>query len=101
MLEDVVAAIVHALDGELSGPVNVTAPDPVTNAAFAKALGSVLRRPSFLPAPAFALRALLGGEMAEQLLLHGQRVLPTRLLAGGFEFAHPDLEPALRHVLGK
>ena len=100
-LEDVVAAVVHLLESDVRGPVNLTAPNPVTNSDFSKVLGAVLRRPSFLPAPAFGLKALLGGEMADELLLQGQRALPTRLLASGFEFSHSRLEPALRPSLGR
>ena len=83
----------------VSGPLNATAPDPVTNREFAKALGRVLRRPSFLPTPAFALRLALG-EMADELLLTGQRVLPAKAQSLGFTFRYPTLEPALRAVYG-
>jgi hypothetical protein len=80
------------------GPVNVTAPHPVPNAHFARALGRALDRPAFIPAPGFALRLLLG-EMAGPLLLYSQRVVPARALAGGFRFAHPDLDRALADLL--
>jgi NAD dependent epimerase/dehydratase family enzyme len=76
----------------------VTAPEPVTNAAFATALGRALHRPSWLPAPAFALRLALGSEMADSLILGGQRVLPRAAVSGGFRFAHPDVDAALRAV---
>lgn len=99
-LDDVVGAIQHALfTHELSGPVNATAPAPATNREFTKTLGRVLRRPTVLPAPAFAVRALLG-EMGQTLLLEGARALPARLQASGFQFLHPDLESALRGELG-
>jgi hypothetical protein len=99
-LEDTVAAIRFVLATEaVEGPVNFTAPGAATNREFAAALGRVLRRPAFLPAPAFALRLLLGREMADELLLSGARVVPARLLAAGFRFAHPDLEPALLTIL--
>ncbi|MCC7493051.1 MAG: TIGR01777 family oxidoreductase [Fimbriimonadaceae bacterium] len=99
-LDDVIGAIYHALaDPTLSGPVNLTAPTPVTNREFALRLGQVLRRPAILPAPAAALRLALG-EMAD-LLLGGQRVLPAALQAAGYQFRLPDLEGALRHVLGR
>jgi uncharacterized protein (TIGR01777 family) len=97
-LGDVVAGLLFCLDRpELSGPVNLTAPSPVTNGEFSRALGRVLRRPAVLPVPAVALR-LLYGEMA-QIVTTGQRVVPKRLREAGFEFRHPDLKAALRDVL--
>lgn len=81
-----------------SGPINATAPAPVTNAEFSKELGRTLRRPSLLPAPAFALRLLLG-EMADPLLLASQRVVPSRAASLGFQFAYPQLGPALDSLL--
>ena len=100
-LDDVLGGILHALctDG-LSGAVNMVAPNPVSNAEFTKTLGRVLRRPTILPLPAFGAR-LAFGEMADALLLGGARVYPTRLGDGGFAFGYPDLEDALRHVLGR
>lgn len=80
----------------VSGPLNVTAPHPVTNREFARTLGRVLRRPSIMPAPAFALRIVLG-EMAEAICT-GQRVLPARAESLGFGFRYPLLEPALRAI---
>jgi uncharacterized protein (TIGR01777 family) len=80
------------------GPLNLAAPNPVTNADFARALGRALNRPAFLPAPGFALRLLLG-EMAGPLLLCSQRVAPARALGGGFRFAHPTLDEALADLL--
>lgn len=82
-----------------SGAVNATSPSPVTNAQFARTLGRVLRRPAMLPAPAFALRLAMG-EMAEALLLTGQRALPAAAQRLGFTFTHPDLEGALLELLG-
>jgi NAD dependent epimerase/dehydratase family enzyme len=76
---------------------NATAPNPVTNREFARTLGRVLGRPAFIPAPGFALRALLG-EFAT-FLLTGARVLPARAEAAGFRFAFTELEPALRDLL--
>ncbi len=100
-IDDVVEAIHRAIvDESLEGAVNGTAPQPVTNAELTRVLARVLRRPAVLPAPAFALRAALG-DMAKDLLLAGHRVLPKRLLDAGHRFRHPDLETALRHVLGK
>jgi len=80
------------------GVYNATAPEPVRNRDFAVAAGKVLRRPSFLPAPAFALK-LAFGQMADEMLLAGQRVVPARALREGFTFAYPDIESSLRHVL--
>jgi uncharacterized protein (TIGR01777 family) len=81
----------------LSGPVNATAPEPVTNAAFARALGRAMRRPSFMPAPGFALELLLG-EMAGPLLLSGQRAVPAKAQSSGFRYTFPDLGGALREL---
>jgi uncharacterized protein (TIGR01777 family) len=100
-LDDVVGAIHHALmHDELSGPVNVTSPQPVTNFEFTKTLGGVLRRPTIFPMPAFAAR-LAFGELADEMLLSGQRANPQRLVETGYRFRFPDLEAALRHVLGR
>jgi hypothetical protein len=93
-LEDVVGALVACLDGELSGPVNVTAPDPVTNKEFSKTLGKVLNRPALAPVPALALKVLYG-EMAV-IVTTGQRVVPRRLEESGHSFRQPGLEAALR-----
>ncbi len=81
----------------ISGPLNVTAPAPVTNREFARTLGRVLRRPAFLPAPGFALRIILG-EMAAGLLLSGQRAVPAKATRLGYRFAFADLETALRRI---
>lgn len=81
----------------VSGPINLTAPNPTPNREFARTLGRVLRRPAFMPAPAFALRIALG-EMADALLLAGHRVLPAKAEAYGFRFEYPTLEPALRAI---
>jgi len=98
-LEDVLGAAVHALTHDsLSGPVNVTTPRPVTNREFTKALGKVLRRPTIFPVPAFAVRAMFG-ELADEALLAGARVQPSRLLATGYRFRHPDIEAALQELL--
>ena len=97
-LADVVGAMLCALDDrDASGPINVTAPDPVTNAQLSTVLGRVLHRPAVLPVPGLTLR-LLYGEMA-QIVTTGQRVRPARLQQLGFRFAHPELEEALRDVL--
>ncbi len=99
-LEDLVGAIDCAITNErLTGPINATSPQPVTNAEFTKTLGRALRRPTLLPVPAFAARLAMG-EMANDLLLSSTRVEPTKLLETGYTFHHPDLEGALRHILG-
>lgn len=100
-LDDEVGAIIHLLDAGVTGPVNLTAPTPVTNRAFAQTLGKVLKRPAIVPVPAFGPRLLLGKEMANALLFESQNIVPTVLEASGYRFAHPDLETGLRAVLGK
>ncbi len=98
-LDDIVAAMQFILANDsLSGPVNLVAPQPVTNQEFTKMLGKVLGRPTILPLPAFAAR-LAFGEMADELLLASTRVLPKELERAGFSFAYPELEPALQHAL--
>jgi uncharacterized protein (TIGR01777 family) len=100
-LDDVLGAIHHALvTASLHGPVNAVAPQPVTNREFTKTLGRVLGRPTIAPLPAFAAR-LAFGEMADALLLTSIRVEPARLLESGYVFRYPELESALRHLLGK
>jgi uncharacterized protein len=98
--EDVLRMIEWSIDHHnISGVYNVTAPNPATNRDFAKALGRVLHRPAILPTPAFALRLALGAEMADEMLLSGQRVLPKRATKEGFTFAYPELVPALAHAI--
>ncbi len=100
-IDDVIGAIYHALKCDaLNGPVNVVAPNPATNREFTTILGRVLRRPTIVPLPAFAARLVLG-EMADELLLASIRVVPRRLEETGYKFRNPDLEGALRHVLGR
>ena len=100
-LDDALGAVYHALCKEsLRGPVNAVAPGPVSNAEFARTLAQVLRRPALVPLPAFAAR-LVFGEMADALLLAGARVMPARLQAAGYRFRFPELEGALRHLLGR
>ena len=97
--DDLLSAIQWALDREsVRGTYNVTAPTPVRNRDFAKILGRVMHRPSIMPAPAFALR-LAFGDMAREVLLGGQRVLPRRAQSEGFRFAYAELEPALLHIV--
>jgi uncharacterized protein (TIGR01777 family) len=99
--EDLLRVIEHALaHDEVVGPVNAVAPQPVRNADFALTLARVLRRPALLPAPALAIRLLLG-QMGRELLLASSRVVPRRLERAGFRHLHPDLESALRSVLGR
>jgi uncharacterized protein len=100
-IDDEVGAIRFAIDrSDVAGPVNLTAPEPVTNAQFTAALGSVMHRPTVLPIPAFGPRLALGRELADELLFTSQRVLPTVLTAAGYPFAHPELHTALRALLG-
>jgi uncharacterized protein (TIGR01777 family) len=101
-LADEVSAIRRIIDDpSLGGPIDVTAPNPVTDAEFAATLARVLHRPAKLPTPMLPLKLVYGDELVQHLLLDGQRVLPEKLLASGFTFAHPDLETALRAVLEK
>jgi NAD dependent epimerase/dehydratase family enzyme len=99
-LDDLVRLIAHAIATPgLAGPLNGTAPEPVRNAAFARALGRALHRPALLPAPAAPLRLALGA-FADELLLKGQRVMPAAAVASGFRFVHPALDGALDDLLG-
>ena len=98
-IDDVVGGYHFALhQAEMSGVVNLTAPNPARNAEFTKTLGRALGRPAFLPAPGLALK-LVFGEMAQDLLLDGQKVLPRRLESAGYKFQHPDLDEALADVI--
>ncbi len=99
--DDVIGAILYSVETDaLSGPVNVVTPDPPTNAEYTRVLGSVLNRPTFFTAPAPAARAALGG-IADELLLASARVEPVRLRETGYSFRHPELEGALRYLLGR
>jgi uncharacterized protein (TIGR01777 family) len=100
-ITDEVNAIIHLLTSQLSGPVNLTAPEPVTNAGFAKELGRAVSRPTVLPIPSFGPKLLLGGELADALLFTGQRVIPSALTRDGFVFTHQTLDAALRALLKK
>jgi uncharacterized protein (TIGR01777 family) len=98
--DDWVALLRWAIDtSEVEGPLNATAPRPVTNAEFAKALGRAMHRPAFMPAPAFALR-LAVGEMADPLLLSGQHAIPAKAQRLGFVFRHTQVDEALRAIFG-
>jgi uncharacterized protein (TIGR01777 family) len=98
-VDDVTKAVETALAREMSGVFNLTSPEPARQKQFASTMGKVLHRPAFLPAPEFALR-LTQGEFADELLF-SKRVMPQRLLDAGFRFQYPDLEEALRHLVGK
>lgn len=100
-LEDAVAAILFGLDRpELSGPINVASPHPVTNAEFTKALGRQMHRPAFLSVPAFAME-LIFGQMANEALLASIRVQPRKLIKAGFHFSQPELDQALAAALSR
>ncbi len=99
--QDVIRAVEWAIDRPTArGIYNVTAPEPVMNRDFARALGQALDRPSFMPTPGFVLR-LLFGEMADEMLLGGQRVVPARATKEGFAFSYPTLEVSLKHALAR
>lgn len=100
-IDDEVASIIHLLTTNVSGAVNLTAPQPVTNAEFTKVLARVVKRPAIVPVPTFAPKILLGGELADALLFTGQRVMPQALTASGYVFKHSTLESALRSLLTK
>lgn len=100
-LDDLLEAIQRALaDTSLQGPVNVVSPNPVTNAEFTRILGRVLKRPTILPVPRFAVESIFG-EMGREAILASFRVKPAKLIESGFRFRFPDLESALRHLLGR
>lgn len=100
-LRDEVAALVALIEGDMAGPVNLVAPNPLQNRDFVKALGAVLRRPTILRVPRLAIRAAMGPEMADELSLSSTRVVPKRLLQSGFAFADPTIEAALTVLLGE
>jgi uncharacterized protein (TIGR01777 family) len=100
-VDDWVRLVLWVLNGDdRSGVYNATAPNPVTNADLSKALGRVLGRPAIVPVPKLAMKARFGSELGE-VVTGGQRALPRRALDSGFEFAHPEVEPALRSLLGR
>ncbi len=98
-LDDLVGIVQHAIDNPMRGPVNGTAPNPVVNAGFTKALGHALSRPAVVPMPAFSLKFMFG-EMAE-VMLASQRVMPTAVQAAGYQFRYPELEPALANIVAQ
>ena len=99
-LTDEVRALMHIIDTPaISGPVNLTAPHPVTNEVFSKLLGEAVHRPAVSPVPSFALKLALGEDLATLLLLQGQRVFPKKLESNGFAFEHVTIEAAFRSLL--
>jgi uncharacterized protein len=100
-LDDEVGALTHLLTSALKGPVNLVAPQATTNADFARVIGRVLRRPAVVPAPALFVKIAAGPEMANEMMLLSQRVVPRRLMKDGFTFKHETLESALRDILRK
>jgi uncharacterized protein (TIGR01777 family) len=98
-LADEIAAILWVLDHRLEGPFNLAAPTPLTNRSFTRELAALMHRPAVLAIPSVALRVVLGPEMADELILSGQRVMPQRLLASGFTFKQPDVRSALEGAL--
>ena len=101
LIDDVISIIGYLLTAEtIEGPVNLTAPDIVSNIEFTKILANVLNRPSFLPVPAQLLKLFLG-DMAIELLLASARVTPEKLIQSGFKFQYPTLEVALRHIFSR
>ena len=100
-VDDWIRLVLWALDGtENSGTYNATSPNPATNAEFSATLGRVLGRPAVIPIPKLAMKLRFGNELGE-VVTGGQRAVPRRALDAGFEFAHPELEPALRDLLGR
>ena len=99
-LDDHVGALLHLLGNEaVHGAANLTSPNPATNAEFTRALGAAVHRPTVLPTPLLPLKAVYGSELVDALLVHGQRVHPRVLHEHGYEFAHAQLDDALRAVL--
>lgn len=100
-IDDVVEAIIFLLDATVRGPVNLTAPEPVTNREYTATLGRVLGRPTVLTVPAFAPKLVLGSDLAQSLLFDSMRVIPTALTDAGYAFRFATLEPALTDLVGK
>lgn len=99
-LDDIVSIILFCIENNIDGPVNATAPNPVTNKTFADTYAKVLHCPAFLTTPAWFLKLVMG-QMAQELLITGQRVVPEKLEQAGFKFMHPELEEALKSVENK
>ena len=100
-LTDEVRALEFMITNDIAGPVNLCAPNPVTNLEFTKALGSVLKRPTLVPVPLFGPKLLFGSELVEQLILASQKGMPSVLTNAGFTFENPELEPTLHRILKK
>jgi hypothetical protein len=98
-LDDEVAMIEWLLEAQVAGPVNLTAPEPVTNATFTDSLGKALGRPTFLPVPSFGPKLVLGGELADELLFTSARVIPEVAVSAGYAFAHPTIDAAFAGLL--
>lgn len=98
-MADEIGAILHLLATDVSGPVNLTSPNPVTNLEYTKTLGRVVNRPTFLPTPLLPVKAVYGSELVDALMLGSLRVVGVRLAESGYEFEHPDVESALRAVI--
>ena len=98
-LDDEVRAILHILDSQIRGPVNLASPGPVRNAEFMAELGKAMGRPSWFPAPAFLVRGVLGADAADALLLESKRVVPSVLDSTGFSFDHPEIGSAMEHAV--
>ena len=98
-LDDEVRAILHILDTEIRGPVNLASPNPARNAEFMSALGAAMGRPSWFPTPGFLVRTVLGADAADALLLESKRVQPSVLESTGFSFEYPEIGPAMEHAV--
>ncbi|NNC93430.1 MAG: TIGR01777 family protein [Acidimicrobiia bacterium] len=98
-MEDEIGAILHLLNSDVAGPVNLTSPNPVTNLEYTRTLGRVVNRPTILPTPLLPVKAVYGSELVEALMLGSLRVVGVRLAESGYAFKHPDLEAALRAVI--
>jgi uncharacterized protein (TIGR01777 family) len=100
-LDDVLTTILYAITNDsIIGPINAVSPNPVTNTYFIKTIGKVLSKPTSFTLPAFIARAVFGKELADSLFSSSTRVIPSRLLKGGYKFRFSDLESALRHTFG-
>ena len=100
-IDDLICSMYHVINDEsLDGPVNLVSSNPVTNLEFTKTLGKVLSRPTPFALPETLLKTIFG-QMGEEILVSGARVMPDKLVESGYNFRHPDLESGLRHLLGK